>query len=139
MITGSETTVLNFASTHERAKALSEIKRDKLRVARAYNKRVKEKSFQVGDLVWKMILPIVSRSNKFGKWSPNWEGPYRIEEVILENSYMAQSIQGTTQPRALNGKYLKNYYANVWQEASVEERPIMVLSPLPQKMADEIP
>jgi hypothetical protein len=34
----------------ERVKALGEIKRDKLRVARAYNKRVK-KPFQVGDLV----------------------------------------------------------------------------------------
>jgi hypothetical protein len=51
----------------ERAKTLGEIKRDKWRVARAYNKRVKEKSFQVGDLIWKMILPIGSRSNKFGK------------------------------------------------------------------------
>jgi hypothetical protein len=72
----------------ERVKTLGEIERDKLRVARAYNKRVKEKSFQVGDLVWKMILPMGSRSNKFKKWSPNWEGPYRIEEVILGNSYM---------------------------------------------------
>jgi hypothetical protein len=35
----------------ERVKALGEIERDKLRVARAYNKRVKEKSFQVRDLV----------------------------------------------------------------------------------------
>jgi hypothetical protein len=52
----------------ERIKALGEIESDKFRVARAYNKRVKEKSFQVGDLVWKMILPIGSRSNKFGKW-----------------------------------------------------------------------
>jgi hypothetical protein len=51
----------------ESVKALREIERDKLRVARAYNKRVKEKSFQVGDLVWKMILPIESRSIKFGK------------------------------------------------------------------------
>jgi hypothetical protein len=55
----------------ERMKALGEIERDKLRVAKAYNKRVKKKSFQVGDLVWKTILPIGSRSNKFGKWSPN--------------------------------------------------------------------
>ena len=67
----------------ERMRALGEIERDKLREARAYNKRVKEKSFQVGDLVWKMILPIGSKSNKFGKWSPNWEGPYRIEEVSV--------------------------------------------------------
>jgi hypothetical protein len=35
----------------ERIKSLGEIERDKLRVARAYNKRVKEKLFQVGDLV----------------------------------------------------------------------------------------
>jgi hypothetical protein len=31
--------------SNERAKALGEIERDKLRVAKAYNKRVKEKSF----------------------------------------------------------------------------------------------
>jgi hypothetical protein len=46
----------------ERVKALGEIERDKLRVAKTYNKRVKEKLFQVGDLVWKTILPIGSRS-----------------------------------------------------------------------------
>jgi hypothetical protein len=49
----------------ERVKALGKIERDKLRVAIAYNKRVKEKSFQAGDLVWKTILPI--GSNKFEK------------------------------------------------------------------------
>jgi hypothetical protein len=58
----------------ERVKVLGKIERDKLRVAKAYNKRVKEKSFQVRDLVWKTILPIGSRSSKFRKWSPNWEG-----------------------------------------------------------------
>jgi hypothetical protein len=51
----------------ERVKALGEIETDKLRVARAYNKKVKEKSFQVEDLIWKTILPISFRSNKFGK------------------------------------------------------------------------
>jgi hypothetical protein len=35
----------------ERVKALCEIEKDKLRVARAYNKRAKEKLFQVRDLV----------------------------------------------------------------------------------------
>jgi hypothetical protein len=99
----------------ERVKALGEIERDKLRVAKANNKRVKKKSFQVGDLVWKMILPIGSRSSKFGKWSPNWEGPYRIEEVIPGNSYMVQSMQETSLARAINEKYLKKYYPNVWQ------------------------
>jgi hypothetical protein len=77
----------------ERVKYIGEIERDKLRVATAYNKRVKQKLFQVGDLVLNTIFPIGSRSNKFGKWSPNWEGPYRIKKVISGNSYMVQSIQ----------------------------------------------
>jgi hypothetical protein len=97
----------------ERMKALGEIERDKLGVARAYNKRVKEKLFQVRDLVWKTILHIGSKSNKFEKWSPRWKGPYRIEEVIPENSYMVQSVQETSLPRVLNGKYLKRYYPSV--------------------------
>ena len=53
--------------TDKRLKALKEIEKDKLRVARAYNKKVKLKSFQVGDLVWKTILPLGMKSNKFGK------------------------------------------------------------------------
>jgi hypothetical protein len=57
--------------SNERVKALGEIERDKMRVARAYNKKVKEKSFEVGDLVWKTILLIGSRSNKFKKWLSN--------------------------------------------------------------------
>ena len=36
--------------TDKRLKALKEIEKDKLRVARAYNKKVKSKSFQVGNL-----------------------------------------------------------------------------------------
>jgi hypothetical protein len=104
-------------SSDKRVKVLCEIERNKLRVDGAYNKKVKGKSFQVGNLVWKMILPIGSKNNKFGKWSLNWEGPYRIEEVIPENSYMVQSVQGISPPWALNRKYLKRYYPNVWQES----------------------
>ena len=37
--------------TDKRLKALKEIEKDKIRVARAYNKKVKLKSFQVGNLV----------------------------------------------------------------------------------------
>jgi hypothetical protein len=114
----------------ERVKTLGEIERDKLRVAKAYNKRVKEKSFQVGDLVWKMILPIGSRSSKFRKWSLNWEGPYRIEEVIPKNSYMVQNVQCTSLSRVINKKYLKMYYPSIWQDVWVRKRPIMLLSSL---------
>jgi hypothetical protein len=53
--------------TDVRLKALKKIEKDKARVARAYNKKVKSKSFQVEELVWKTILPIGSKSSQFGK------------------------------------------------------------------------
>jgi len=53
--------------TDKHMKALKEIEKDKLQVARAYNKKVKNKFFQVGDLVWKTILTLGMKSNKFGK------------------------------------------------------------------------
>ena len=103
--------------TDKRLKALKETEKDKVRVARAYNKKVKSKSFQVGDLVWKIILPLGMKSNKFGKWSPSWEGPYRIVKVIFGNSYMLETLQGERLLKAINGRYLKKYYPSVSQEA----------------------
>ena len=101
----------------KRLQALNEIKKDNLRVARAYNKKVRAKSFQVGELVWKTILPLGTKSNKFGKWSPSWEGPYKIIKVIFGNSYMVETMQGEHLPRSLNGRYLKKYYPSVCQDA----------------------
>jgi hypothetical protein len=49
-----------------RFKALEETEREKVKIAKAYNKRVVEKSFQVGYLVWKTILPLGTQSGKFG-------------------------------------------------------------------------
>lgn len=54
---------------------------------------------------------------KFGKWSPSWEGPYKIVQIVPGNSYFVQSLQGEKLPKALNGRYLKKYYPSMWQEA----------------------
>jgi hypothetical protein len=78
--------------TDKRLQALKEIENDKIRVARAYNKKVKLKSFQVGDLVWKTILPVGTKDHKFEKWSPSWEGPYTTLKVITRNSYMLKML-----------------------------------------------
>jgi hypothetical protein len=55
----------------KRVIALGEIEKDKIMVVKAYNKKVKAKSFQVGDLVWKTIMPLRSRDQKFRKCSPS--------------------------------------------------------------------
>jgi hypothetical protein len=63
--------------------------------------------------VWKTILPLGSMDNKFGKWSPNWEGPYRIISNALGNSYFVETLEGQKLAKALNGKYLRRYYPSV--------------------------
>lgn len=42
----------------ERLVALDVLIRQKERVAKAYNKKVKANTFAFGDLVWKVILPM---------------------------------------------------------------------------------
>jgi hypothetical protein len=93
--------------TDKRLQALKEIEKDKIRVAIAYNNKVKLKSFQVGGLVWKTTLPVGTKDHKFRKWSPSWEGPHTIVKVITGNSNMLKTLQGEHLPKALNGRYLK--------------------------------
>jgi hypothetical protein len=91
-----------------RFKASDEIEKEKIKIAKAYNKRVVEKSFQVGDLVWKTILPLRIRSGQFGKWSPSW--------VMSGNAYFVEDLEGHSLLKALNGKYLKWYYPIMYQD-----------------------
>jgi hypothetical protein len=70
--------------TELRLWSLEGIKENKAKVARAYNKKVKLKEFQVGDLVWEAVLPLGTKDLAYGKWSPNWHGPYKIDQVLPE-------------------------------------------------------
>ena len=100
--------------TKLRLRAMQEIEKNKLRIARAYNRKVIPKSFAIGDLVWKTILPIGTKDNRFGKWSPTWDRPYRVIQVNGGNSYMLETLEGEKFPKAFNGKYLKSYHPSVW-------------------------
>jgi hypothetical protein len=73
---------------------LEEIEKEMLKIAKAYNKRVVEKSFQVGDLVWKTILPLGTRSGKFGKWSPSWKASFRVIWIVVGNAYFMEDLEG---------------------------------------------
>ena len=58
--------------------ALNSIILQKQKVIKSYNRRVRPKTFAIGDLVWKVILPLGTKDPYLGKWSPNWEGPYLV-------------------------------------------------------------
>nr|AAX94884.1 retrotransposon protein, putative, unclassified [Oryza sativa Japonica Group]AAX94911.1 retrotransposon protein, putative, unclassified [Oryza sativa Japonica Group]ABA92939.1 retrotransposon protein, putative, unclassified [Oryza sativa Japonica Group] len=100
-----------------RLRALAKVTKDKECVARHYNKKVVSKTFSEGEFVWKLILPIGTWDNKFGKWSPNWEEPFQIYKVVSKGAYILQGLDGEVYGRALNGKYLKKYFPSVWVNA----------------------
>jgi hypothetical protein len=63
------------------------------------------------------ILPLRSKDQKFGKWLPSWEGPYKVTQVIFGNTYLLQTLQGKDLPKALNEHFLKKYHPSMWQDA----------------------
>ncbi|KAK1668966.1 hypothetical protein QYE76_057125 [Lolium multiflorum] len=95
--------------------SLEKIKENKAKVARAYNKKVKPKEFQVGDLVWEAVLSLGTKDKMYGKWSPNWHGPYKVDQVLKGNAYMLEQLDGVKFPVAVNGQHLK-YFPSMWDD-----------------------
>ena len=52
------------SADEDRLMALENIQANKVMVSKLYNKKVRLKRFAEGDLVWKVILPIRTRSTK---------------------------------------------------------------------------
>ena len=79
------------------------------RVAQYFNKQVKTRKFEEGDLVLRSCR--ASRpARKQRKLSPTWEGPYLVSSVIRKGAYRLQRIEGKDIPNAWNAQHLKKYY-----------------------------
>ncbi|XP_021832497.1 uncharacterized protein LOC110772368 [Prunus avium] len=74
---------------------LDKLRAQKEAVAQAYDKRTKAKSFGIGDLVWKTILLVGSKDPKFGKWSPTWEDPFLVHQVLGNVAYKKKGANGS--------------------------------------------
>jgi hypothetical protein len=96
-----------------RLKASENIEKNKMWVAKYYNKKVNVKQFAEGDLVWKALLPIGTKYSAFGKWSPIWEGPFRVVRCVPGNAYILKTLLGEEFTAAINGRYLKKYYPSI--------------------------
>jgi len=78
----------------------------KTRAVRRYNTKVKPRNFRPGDLVWRMRSE--ARKND-GKFSANWEGPFRVTEVAGKGAYRLECLSGQAVPRTWNAAHLKFY------------------------------
>ena len=90
----------------KREQALIRMASYQQQIARQYNKHVKERRFQVGELVLRKVFPNTPESRD-GKLSPNWEGPYQIESITGPGSYQLRDSKGKLLPRSWNVIHLK--------------------------------
>ncbi|XP_055961838.1 uncharacterized protein LOC126681523 [Mercurialis annua] len=117
----NETMMMELENLEEgRLQALNNMIIQKKKVSRSYNKKVRSKTFQEDELVWKLILPPGTKDREYGKWSTNWEGPFLVHKVMKGNAYWLSSLEGEPHKKFINGKYLKKYTPTIWEKYNLE-------------------
>ncbi|KAK8951440.1 hypothetical protein KSP39_PZI003040 [Platanthera zijinensis] len=95
----------------EELKELASIRQEevKRRMSKYFDKHIRLKQFQKGDLVLKKV-DAAGRGASVGKLPPNWEGPFIIKEVLKSGGYHLQDVDEIPLDRARSGDDLKRFY-----------------------------
>ena len=80
-----------------------------LKMVEYYNKRVKLRRLNIGDLVLRKVT-IATRDPTQGKLGPTWERLYQVIRYSRQGSYHLQIIDGQRLPRPWNIEHLKKYH-----------------------------
>lgn len=106
-ITTEEKAGLHFAELEtldeNRLEAQQNLKLYSHWMSKAFNKWVRFRSFQKGDLV----LPIGKRK---GKLEPNWEDPFAIEKAYSNGTHLLITLESDQIIPPTNARFLKKYY-----------------------------
>ncbi|XP_059294713.1 uncharacterized protein LOC132047726 [Lycium ferocissimum] len=78
------------------------------RMARAFNKHVRTRVFQIGQLVLKRIFP--NQEEYKGQFAPNWQGPYMVRKVLSGGVVVLAEMDSQEWSRAINSDSIKRYY-----------------------------
>ena len=79
------------------------------KMAEYYNKRVKLRQLDIGDLVLRKVTT-ATRDPTQGKLGPTWEGPYRVIHYSRRGSYHLETLDGRRLRRPWNIEHLKKYH-----------------------------
>lgn len=74
-----------------------------------FDRKAKEIMFQKGDLVLRWDVRREDKG-KHGKFDPLWYGPFKINEVRMNNTFMLENLEGEVLDMPVNGQYLKHYF-----------------------------
>ena len=94
----------------KRLQAQQQIELYQARITRAFNKKVKERTFKKGDLVLAVRTPMVMTHKTKENFQPKWKGPFVVESVYSNGAYRLIISDGDTLMMQINDKFLKKYY-----------------------------
>ncbi|XP_019258536.1 PREDICTED: uncharacterized protein LOC109236776 [Nicotiana attenuata] len=75
------------ALDEKRLEAQQKLECYQARLARAFNKKVRPRSFQVGNLVLAIRRPIILNKRIGDKFTSKWDGPYVVKEAYSSGAY----------------------------------------------------
>uniref|UniRef100_A0A2N9F0U3 Uncharacterized protein n=1 Tax=Fagus sylvatica TaxID=28930 RepID=A0A2N9F0U3_FAGSY len=93
----------------ELAKARSQ--RNYQKMANVYSKALRVRVFVEGQMVLKAAEFVRRSLPSPSKFSPNWDGPYIVQETHESGYYKLSKSDGTILANPINGKWLKHYYS----------------------------
>ncbi|XP_073061914.1 uncharacterized protein [Primulina eburnea] len=79
-------------------------------LSRAFNKKVRSRSFQVCYLVLAVRRPIITAHRTGNKFTSKWDDQYVVKEVYNNGAYKLVA-EDSLRIGPINGKFLKRYYA----------------------------
>ncbi|CAL1412853.1 unnamed protein product [Linum trigynum] len=88
--------------------ALERIISEKIKVAASYNKKVKPRPLEEGDMVLKRDF---QRKDEHGKLGAAWEGPFLIGEKTGPSTFRLATMEGHPISKTWNGMHLRRYHS----------------------------
>ncbi|XP_074373646.1 uncharacterized protein LOC141713996 [Apium graveolens] len=79
-----------------------------LQAAQHYDSGIKKRSFGVGDLVLRELTAFMPA--KQGKLQPNWEGPYKVIEVVHPGTYKLETLAAKAMKNTWHASRLQKFY-----------------------------
>jgi len=98
------------AIEERRDQALLRIQNYQHQIESYYNKKVKSRPLELDDIVRCKVFENTKELNA-GKLGTNWEGPYKIAQVVKPGVYRLETSTGEPVPRAWNSMHLRRYYS----------------------------